>query len=101
MSGMWNYFSLALGNRNVKNKGSFFSYFQGVGDSAGTAVYFKNESGRYDFATGIMDYDAKTAQFFGGVEAHDGTSYTHNVANPATMVKPTWHKDQPFIIVIR
>lgn len=68
MSGMWNYFSLALESRNVANNGSLFSYFQGTGNNEGTPVYFKNDSGRYDFATGIMDYDAKTAQFFGGVE---------------------------------
>ena len=81
MSGMWNYFSLALESRSVANNGSIFSYFQGTGNNEGTAVYFRNDSGRYDFATGIMDYDAKTAQFFGGVKPPASGTGFHQFAS--------------------
>ncbi|MCR5752569.1 MAG: hypothetical protein K6G91_11465 [Kiritimatiellae bacterium] len=71
MSGMWDYFSMALGNKGDAYNGAFYGNFQGLGTGTGNkhaTVYFKNDSGHYDFATGIMDYDAKTAQVFGGVE---------------------------------
>lgn len=71
MSGMWDYFAMALGNKGDAYNGAFYGNFQGLGTDTGNkhaSVYFKNDSGHYDFATGIMDYDAKTAQVFGGVE---------------------------------
>ncbi|MBR2838082.1 MAG: hypothetical protein IKE55_04845 [Kiritimatiellae bacterium] len=71
MSGIWDYFSMFFINGTAANAASLCCYFQGqgTGTSSETAVYFKNDSGRYDYATAIMDYDAKTAQVFGGVEA--------------------------------
>ena len=69
MSGMWDYFAIALGNNGDAYNGAFYGNFQGLGTGDKHAsVYFKNDFGHYDFATGIMDYDARTAQVFGGVE---------------------------------
>ena len=71
MSGIWDYFAMALGNKNDAYNGTLYGNFQGLGTGTGNrhaTVFFKNDSGHYDFATGIMDYDAKTAQFFSGVE---------------------------------
>ena len=69
MSGMWDYFAIALGNNGDAYNGAFYGNFQGLGTgNKHASVYFKNDSGHYDFATGIMDYDARTAQVFGGVE---------------------------------
>ena len=69
VSGIWDYFAMALGNNDEAYIGTLYGNFQGLGSGNKHAtVYFKNDSGHYDFATSIMDYDAKTAQVFGGVE---------------------------------
>ena len=68
VSVLWDFFDMVIrGNDGTEWSGALYCNFQGNGDNTHTAVYFRNDSGHYDFATSIMDYDAKTAQVFEGV----------------------------------
>ena len=68
VSVLWDFFDMVIrGNDGTEWSGALYCNFQGNGDNTHTVVYFRNDSGHYDFATSIMDYDAKTAQVFDGV----------------------------------
>ena len=84
MSGIWDYFSILIYKGTNAYADSLCCYFQGRGSSTETAVYFKNSSGNYDYATSIMDYDAKTAQVFGGVEAPTSGTGFHQFDSVST-----------------
>ena len=69
MTAMWDNFDLALRTEdNTSYSGSFYCNFNGNGDSKHTTLWFQNDSRHYDFATAMIDYDAKTAQMFQGVD---------------------------------
>ena len=69
MTAMWDNFDLALRTEdNGAFTGSFYCNFNGNGDSKQTTLWFQNDSRHYDFATAMIDYDAKTAQMFQGVD---------------------------------
>ena len=84
MSGIWDYFAIVLGNKNDTYNGVLYGNFQGLGTGTGNkhaTVYFKNDSGHYDYATSIMDYDAKTAQVFDGVEPPTSGTGFHQLSS--------------------
>ncbi len=68
---MWDYFSFGLReNDATAYKSALYWNAQSPTANSGKhkVLYFRNNSGHYDYATVIMDYDAKTGVLFPGVE---------------------------------
>ena len=71
MSAMWDYLDLAFRNDgNYAFNRALYWNAQATAANAGnhSTLYFKKNSGRYDYATAIMDYDNRTAALFDGTE---------------------------------
>ena len=86
MTAMWDNFDLALRTEDdMPFAGSLYCNLNGHGDSKHTTLWFRNESGHYDFATAMIDYDARIGQVFQGVEVPtNGTGFCRF----ATMTDP-------------